>query len=383
VVNSLATVLLQVRITLRMLSRLVRWRIGAAVGMGVKHRRLPCPPFKVPATPVSVALGAPTVDIPTPGVYGDVIPASFSRLPKTMPVIPLRTVSAENVVLFPNHIISASDGQLLPETLQVIQPSRRHVAGWTLSPPRAEEWRKEPEDVFLVDCGWHHFGHILLEAVPKLLMLDQAPRTASIATSIKSDWFYRVMLEFGVPPERIRTFDRVLAARHAYLPTSPIAPEIYCHPLGLETFDRLAAAFRPAIAPAERVFISRGSKVLGRRLLNQAEIEGIFADRGFTIFYPELHPFEEQIATISSARLLAGLGGSAIHMAACAAPGTRVLIVNSDRWLMGIDPLLHRVSRELAYVFGEGKQTSGDGGRTAWTVNPEAVRSAIAGHFGL
>lgn len=373
------------RIRVRQGGRMLRWYAGYAAEL---LSRAPTP-MRPPPWPAP-ALAAPPLGctaklaLPRPTLYGEVVPPNYHQLPPTMPVYRPTVTLASDVLLFDRHVFTTRHGELLPQSLETEQPKWSRQ-GWNTRPPRRSDWRREVEEVFVVDSGWHHYGHVLLEAVPQLLLLDQAPADIGIATSIPAwPWFSALVEGLGIDRARLRQIGGVLPARRAYLPRPPIDLRASCHPLALEGFQRLRAVGRRSeITAPERLFVSRSGSAPQRRLINQAEIEALFESRGFTVFYPELHPIEVQIAMMSGAKLIAGLGGSAMHNTVFADPQARILFVSSSAWFVFADALLNQGIRDIGYVFGTPSRDQTTGMGAPWRVGPAAVAAAIRGHFGL
>ena len=53
--------------------------------------------------------------------------------------------------------------------------------------------------------------------------------------------------------------------------------------------------------------------------------------RGFTVLHPERMSFSDQIRAAAAADILAGVDGSALHLAAFMRPGARVLVLETRR----------------------------------------------------
>ncbi|WP_188717453.1 glycosyltransferase family 61 protein, partial [Paracoccus acridae] len=168
-------------------------------------------------------------------------------------------------------------------------------------------------------------------------------------------------------------------------PDLPMRRRSWIHPQALEVFGRLRELSRlSTVDTPERVYVSR-SRVRGRKLINEAAVECLFIDKGFTVIHPQDLPMEDQIKIFSNARLLAAAGGSAAHNAVFAPEDTKVLILSSEGWLVNADILLSQTSGRLAYVFGHPLNLSPSSHRTQsdWIIDISQVRMAIRGHFDI
>src|SRR5262249_25716800 len=79
----------------------------------------------------------------------------------------------------------------------------------------------------------------------------------------------------------------------------------------------------------DRVFLARQANSL-HKMINSDQIEDAAQQRGFVIIYPETLEFAEQVRLMSSARFVMGPEGSAMFLAFFAAPGTKLLVLNSE-----------------------------------------------------
>jgi capsular polysaccharide biosynthesis protein len=75
-------------------------------------------------------------------------------------------------------------------------------------------------------------------------------------------------------------------------------------------------------AQDQQVFVARPS-TLHRRITNFSEIEGFLAARGFSVFFPEQHPFGEQMRTVRESRNLVIKRGSGALALLLGRPGKK------------------------------------------------------------
>jgi len=324
------------------------------------------------------------VEVARPVLYGDLIPESFAGLPRAVEAPEPKVSVVDDVVLFPGHLfVDRRAGTALPQSLDVAtDPATRWGQG--MRPPRPfSQFQEARDQVFVVDCHFTQtYGHNLMEALPRLMLLDQAPAGIDIATSIpRSATIDTLMGGLGVDPSRLRYYDKPLFCRRAYLPERLVHLDKSIHPLAREAFSRLKRLAGGYEAP-DRVFISR-SHIPRRRLSNEQEIEAIFERHGFRIVHPERLPIEQQIAIFGGARMIAGLGGSAMHSTVFSPPDSRVLLVSSLEWFIQTDVLISQRDGQVGYVFGASTNDSPDAGDRTWRVDPAAVEAAIIAHFGL
>lgn len=373
---------------LRLAGRRARWRAFALTGvLRPEQLRLRPPPWERVDAPV-MAQPQPTIrmNVSRAVVYGDLAPASFRDLPLEVEAPEPRVSVADDVVLVPGHLfIDRRSGTVLPQSRDAVG-DHDGINGLSARPPPLLRLPEQVAgEVFVLDCHYATaYGHILLEALPGLMLLDRVPAGIQIATSIPpSPSFDTLVRGLGIDPSRVRHYRDLLFCRRAYLPERLVRLRKSVHPLAQEAFSRLrrlgsaVEIDRPA-----RIFVSR-SHINRRRLVNEVQIEAIFERHGFHIIHPESLPIEQQIALFDGAEMIAGLGGSAMHSTVFTPPETKVLMISSLGWFVSTDVLISQRDGQLGYVFGEPAGDAADAGDRPWRVDPAVVEAAIAAHFGL
>jgi hypothetical protein len=236
-------------------------------------------------------------------------------------------------------------------------------------------------------CGPAHetYGHWLVDFLPRLWVLHQAGHDLSaLRFLVPADLrpFALTLLHLcDIPDERLvlyRHWHEILRVEHLLLPT------------GLRLDDRLAPCFAAASAfwigrirhrvaaaygTAPGLFLSRGQDAQ-RRLINRSRIEAIARAHGLAIVRPEALSLPEQIAAFSSAGLIAGEYGSALHNAVFAAAGTIVCALRGTARHPSLvqSGIATALGQDLGYVFGA---TSGGGTDQAFGIDEAAFTLAL------
>jgi hypothetical protein len=369
----------------RQAGRLGRWWLFGLWGFARPQRlRFRPPPWRRPS-PLPAQPATITVPVARPVVYGNVLPEKFDDLPTHASGGEPGVTIADDVVLVPGHLfVDRRTAVVLPQSRGVII-DQKALSGLRSRPPRVFRSPAEAEEVFVVDCYFtDNYGHNLLEALTRLMLLDKVPAGIEIATSIPKSATVSALFEgLGVAQSRVRYYREPLFCRRAYLPDRLVYLEQFINPLARDAFARLAALGSASRGErAERIFISR-SRIRRRRLINEVEIETLFERYRFRIVHPETLPVEAQIALFSEAKMIAGLGGAAMHSTVFSRPETRILMVSSRAWFMRTDVLINEREGQLGYVFGEPEGVASGFGDWDWRVDPTAVEAAIVAHFGL
>jgi len=213
--------------------------------------------------------------------------------------------------------------------------------------------------------GRHHFGHFLLEALPRLWALDaQGPRPDGIALvpmagrDIAAVLARRLaplldILGQGLP---VHLVDRPVRVDAALVPSQGFGHRDWSHGTP-EARAYMRRHLCGAVAPdgPERLYISRRRlKPAAKQVPFESRIEKWMSRAGYGILHPERHGVAEQIAAYRAARVIVGPDGSAFHLASFVMDGgARVA-------------LIQRRTRQPAFD-AIAQQVAGFAGVTPWT----------------
>lgn len=202
--------------------------------------------------------------------------------------------------------------------------------------------------------GRHHFGHFLLEALPRLWAVDQQPVDGIV-------FMARPGLDFpAVLNRRFRAFLDVLTGglpiMVAQKPTR--VDELVVATPGIghlqwitgtpEYRQFMRARLTGHIAPngPDKIYISRSALKRPEQMVDQEErIEGMMRDAGYTIVHPQKLSLIEQCSHYMAARHIVGGDGSAFHLAALVLqPDTQVAVIQR-RWRQNVvDAIMDQIS---------------------------------------
>jgi capsular polysaccharide biosynthesis protein len=192
----------------------------------------------------------------------------------------------------------------------------------------------EPREAIYLGSLIHHFGHFLLEILPRLWGLERTRAEVAyfhgwrgfwreppgfILETIRAVAGREIEVRLIEQPTR---FDRIWAPDPLFRIGGRASPEFAAWCQGFAA--RVASEIAPE-AP-ERIYLTRSR--LGerkRRLRGEEEIEEVFSKRSFAIVSPETLPFFEQVRLMRSCRVLAGCEGSALHQAMFMPRGSAVV----------------------------------------------------------
>ncbi len=222
----------------------------------------------------------------------------------------------------------------------------RYTSGPITLEPEFPDLEEEPERIegrwLFGGLLYGHFGHFLCETTSRLWALDQLDDVDGIIFYPKNRMtherrHYRHQLPFfaamGLTEDKIRF-------RAPQKPTVIEQLAIAEPGFGIERMIEGRPEYRAYmqanlgrdIMPegAEDIYISR-SKLPSKRgsVLLETLIESRMENAGYTIFHPQNHALEEQIAAYKAAKRIVSLDASSLHLAAMiVAPETKVAILN-------------------------------------------------------
>jgi len=240
------------------------------------------------------------------------------------PSRPVTQTIHENVYVAGEGLVFTADLEVVPATIGQHQPhhiaeARAAIRSANIIP------RHAGTTVLCKKAGAHHYGHWLLELLPRayfaqphkparhLLHEVGEPLRATMRQSLAC---------LGIAPERcIETGPEPIQVERLLTVDGLTEHGGYMSPLVIQCLN----AIKQDIQPAEprKIFITRPEEA-GRRLIQQGYYEYLAPNYGYSVLDPAKLPFIEQVACFKSATEIVGIAGSALAGIAFAQPGTRV-----------------------------------------------------------
>lgn len=184
-----------------------------------------------------------------------------------------------------------------------------------------------------------NYGHWLIECLPRLHvaaragLLDGAKVTVQAIPSMEA--LYREsLLALGIGADRIVWLtQREVVFEELVYPTPVTLQPITKSPLVIDAARDLRERIGPPPEPLpERIYVSRNRNAR-RRLVNEAEVVALLAERGYRTVHPETESFARQIQLFAAARFVVGGMGAALSNLAFCAPGVRCLMLTNQDML--------------------------------------------------
>jgi hypothetical protein len=235
--------------------------------------------------------------------------------------------------------------------------------------------------VYFGGAFYGHFGHFMTEGLSRLWLLSELG-DPDVPIAIYDDrklhpFHWATLQLLGIPRERIIQVTRPTVFRRLLVPSRTL---ILHRAIG-ERHHRLWRRIADAIdsfGEHERVYVSRSRFTDRRALVNEDEVEAVFADRGFLVFHPQEHGLEEQIAIAKGARWLAGSAGSGMYLSAFQPPDSHKLILSPRRFTFRDDQLIsHFLTREPVHYFLSDDHATGPPRLADYRIDQVALRQAV------
>lgn len=179
-----------------------------------------------------------------------------------------------------------------------------------------------------------NFGHFLIETLPTLWAHDGA--TPTLFHKLGSvDRFKLELLELSGVSNAPVFVEEATRVERLIVPSRPFVLNRACSQAAVRLWDRTAQAATGDADGTRRVWLSRSKAEAEQRQVSRTlgyrELDDEFRELGFEVIFPETLPVREQIEVARTSAILAGFEGSALHLSAFAHPGTKILMLGSER----------------------------------------------------
>ncbi|MCM1294132.1 MAG: glycosyltransferase family 61 protein [Muribaculaceae bacterium] len=233
----------------------------------------------------------------------------------------------------PNGIIKALERKHGRKTLGVFDENLRPVKSaelrWDnilLYPQKIANLKKSlhkipvvNEDVVYLGNTISHFGHFMINTLDRAWSLVQKKyKVALICTNSEPRQYHDLLHLMGIDEKDIiivtesTRFQSVLIPQRGFLHKEFISPE------WINIFKHISNNVNKTY-PYDKIYVSRCKFVNTNNPSNlqfgEQKIENIFRKNGYHVIYPEHLSITDQIAYMKNCRSLAGVAGTALHLA--------------------------------------------------------------------
>ena len=240
-----------------------------------------------------------------------------------------------------------------------------------------------------------HYGHLLVEALPKLWGWDAAkevlPELKLLrrppSRNLEWDPTDELLAAFGIAeadvvsvagPVRVQTLVGATPMLHA---TNPY----YAHPDVTQVWSRVRRGLlrgHPASPGSRRIFVTRHR---GKRLCRNVEaVDQLFVDHGFEVVFPERLSLAEQAALFDGADVVAGFGGTGLFNLIYASGAPTVIVLNHDAYDVRNEHIIAAaLGSDIHYFWSPADVRPASGGssveafKSSWSFDFEANGAAL------
>lgn len=220
----------------------------------------------------------------------------------------------------------------------------------------------DEDAIFLAHCGKNNFGHFLLEHINRgWCLLDKKYQNMKIViineincTKI-NDYIFVLLGLLGVKPENIILLNQTTQFKNVYIPTPGFDLTAYYTQKYVNMYDTIASNVS-GNDTYDKIYLSKCKMPKKGQVYGEEHIQKIFEKNGFKIIYPETLPLTEQIWLARNATVLAGCGGTALHLALFMKPGGQVIQIKRNTILKDNATTQHliNIAKKLDNVFISG-----------------------------
>ena len=298
----------------------------------------------------------------------------------------LYAVQLQDAVALPRQVL-LSDLYVVPDTFRRANAKHEHT-----QLERIEDSKFRPklpvkvrhiitEPVFYLD-GEHmgHFGHFTLEVLSRLWYWDKYTASSSgrprIVCSDLKPFALDFLKAFGITRNDIYLLDgptllkNVTVASQSYILERGVASSAFA-------VWRQISDFNSGGPTSRRIYVSRSTWAKQRVLLNEREVEKLFARYGFEIIHPENQSIAEQVSLFRGAEFIAGPSGSAMYNCVYSVKKGARLILASAKFVTSNDALINMgTGSAIQYVTGR-PVDQGTGMLAGWEIDVGLVEDRL------
>ncbi|GJE66058.1 hypothetical protein LNAOJCKE_3272 [Methylorubrum aminovorans] len=199
--------------------------------------------------------------------------------------------------------------------------------------PEAAPLHVDETTVLLTQEWDENYGHWIVEGLPRIVQAGETVDLRRVRVVLNDHPGMRTvyldsLAPFGIAPEQaIWLGRREVRFRELVYPTPVTVQPWVKSPLILKAAARLRTAMGDGDGPA-RLYVSR-NRWGRRRLINEAEVEALLAERGYRTVHPETLSFRDQVALFAGAERVVGAMGAALANILFAPDGLRLLAMTN------------------------------------------------------
>lgn len=180
--------------------------------------------------------------------------------------------------------------------------------------------------------GLSHFGHFLLEGMnrvyPVLQKYYRNMKFVFVSQRGKeaTEWLKILTTGVGIKEKNIILLTEPARFKNVFVPEQAFNLPVWISKEFGDTYSKISDYYdkKIRIKKYDKIYLSR-SKIKSRSTFGEKQIENIFKKNGFKIIYPETLPLYDQICLLKDCKELAGVAGTALHLALFMRAGGKVI----------------------------------------------------------
>lgn len=189
-----------------------------------------------------------------------------------------------------------------------------------------------------------HFGHFLINTLDRAWLLTRPEyRDMPVVMIATHDYanqeHFKLLQYLGVKSENIIILRKTTRFKNVIIPDRAFINERYISPDYLDVFRTISDNIGHGFG-YDKIYLSRTK--FAKKDFGEEKLERIFENNGYKIIYPETLSIMDQIKYVKDANVMAGLAGSAMHLALFASDGATVAAMNRTK--LGMAPIQIQVN---------------------------------------
>lgn len=189
-----------------------------------------------------------------------------------------------------------------------------------------------------------HYGHFITEGLSTFWIFEMHPAdefdyflfSPFVFGTEFPEYARQCMHTFGIDPDKIVIMrEEAMAFEDLVVPERLFRLNHSADPALAWVYREISSQIDVGGKLFDRIYLSRRKisfKQLTRVLANEVIVEKLFRQAGFSVIYPEVLPFKDQLALYANARVVAGPSGSALHNSLFMRPDAKLIELGDPRY---------------------------------------------------
>ncbi|MFA9556917.1 DUF563 domain-containing protein [Evansella sp. AB-rgal1] len=316
-------------------------------------------------------------------------PQEKIHLPNFCSTNEIYLASIKDGLCLKNQVIIYDNKYILPDSFrhyQYISPHKglrfNEVSNKFTTKERISETNYQPGDsIFLSGEISQGYGHFLLEVVSRLWItqyMDISRYKFIMNPNDNKRWQLDILKSLGISKKQILFLNEPIRCERLHIPVQAFVLRKYTSSYAYNIWTKIGEYYNRSVGP-KKIYVSR-SKLNNKRrqLVNEKEVEKIFASFGFRIVHPQELSVGQQINLFKNANIIAGPSGSGMYNSVFQRKSRRKLVLTTRNFVKMSDILINTsTSGQLNYFFGETIENHKSIHEAKWRINIYKLRKFL------